>query len=156
MKGVIFGILPFLFFVLITSRTSLIGGIRSFIILTGSMEPSIQIGTLVFTKPFSFYRQNDIVTFKKDNRTVTHRIIDTQIRDNAFYYQTMGDANNAPDTDLISGSQILGKTFFTLPYLGNFIFFLKTLPGYFLFILFPAVAFIIFEVINIKKEIKAF
>ncbi len=154
LKGFVFGILPFIFFILITSRTSLLGGIRSFIVLTGSMEPTVHVGTMVFTHPFELYKLNDVISFKRENRTITHRVIDVRNKEDILYYKTRGDANNVSDSELISKQDIIGKVFFSIPYIGRAVFFIKTIPGYLLLIVFPAVIYIIAELVHINKEMK--
>lgn len=153
LKAVIFGILPFLLFMMITSRTPIILGIRSFVILTGSMQPSLPVGSVVFTQNIPTYQIGEIIAFKSGDVNVTHRIIDFEVKDNNFLYKTQGDANNSPDSQLISQDKILGKVFYHLPYLGKLTIFLKTLPGFLLLIIFPSLIFIFFEIINIKNEL---
>src|SRR3989338_4251358 len=154
LKGVVFGILPFLVFILITSKTDLLGGIRSFVVLTGSMEPTIPVSTIVFTHPLDVYKLNDVIAFKKEDRTVTHRIIDVEDKGSLLYYKTMGDANNISDSDLVPQSNVLGNVFFAIPYAGRIVFFINTVPGYLALIVFPAGIFIIFELISINNEMK--
>lgn len=154
LKGFIFGILPFVLFILITSRSSILGGIRSFIVLTGSMEPTISVGTIVFTHPFEIYKLNDVIAFKKENKTVTHRIVDLESKNGFIFYRTMGDANNVSDSELITRSSVLGNVFFAIPYLGRVVFFIKTVPGYLSLIVLPAILYIIFELLNINNEMK--
>jgi len=152
LKAVIFGILPFFFFILITSRTPVIGGIQSFTVLSGSMEPTVPVGSIIFTQKFPSYRINDVIAFKRNNIVVTHRIVDIEDKNNILYYKTKGDANNTVDTDLVSNFDILGKSFYYVPYLGRFVFFMKTIPGFLIFIVFPALIYIILEIFNIKNE----
>src|SRR3989338_8592563 len=152
LKSFVFGIFPFVIFMLITSRSPILGGIRSFVVLTGSMEPAIPVGSVVFSKNFSIYNPNDIVAFKTGSVTVTHRIIDFEVKNNEYFYKTQGDANNNPDSQPVSGGQILGKAFYIVHYVGKLAIFLKTLPGFLLLIVFPALVFIIFEILNIKNE----
>ena len=153
MKALVFGIFPFVIFIAVTSRSSILGGIRSFVVLTGSMEPAVPVGSIVFSKDFPTYQPNDIVAFKTGNVTVTHRVIDFEIKNDEYFYKTQGDANNSPDSQPVSGGQILGKAFYIVPYVGKLAIFLKTLPGFLLLIAFPALVFIIFEILNIKNEL---
>ena len=152
LKSVIFGIMPFLVFMMIASRTPVLG-IQSFVVLTGSMQPTLPTGSIVFTKAFGQYQIGDIVSFKNGNVNVTHRIIDTQFKDNNLHYKTQGDANNTPDSQFVSNTQVLGKFFYHLPYIGKLSIFLKTLPGFITLIIIPALIFILFEMVNIKNEL---
>ena len=151
-KGMIYGLFPFFAFIVITSRTSFIFGIQSFVILTGSMEPALPVGTIVITQQSSTYNKNDIIAFKKDDKTVTHRIVEVKNENNVFSYKTRGDANNVDDIDLVRKDNILGKMVFLIPFLGSFVLYLKTIPGFLIFIVLPAIIYIIFEIFNIKKE----
>lgn len=131
----------------------MIAGIRSFTVMTGSMEPTVHTGAIVFTRPEKVYKTGDIIAFKKGDIVITHRIIDVESKNNSVSYKTQGDANNSEDSEPVLYQSILGHAFFNIPYLGRFVFFLKTIPGFFIFIVLPAGVFIIFEIINIKNEI---
>ena len=131
-------ILPVVVFTLVSSKTNIIYGIKSFVILTGSMEPNLPTGSVIYTKPVQNYSKGDIIAFKQADRTVTHRIVDVK-GTNTFV--TKGDANNAADNDPVSLDRIIGKQLFSIPYLG-------------FFIVVPIVIFITFEIWNLKKEIE--
>lgn len=147
---VTFGILPAILFILVTSRTDFILGIRSFDVLTGSMEPEISTGSMVFTMDAADYQTGDIITFKRGNISITHRIFAVV----NGQYQTKGDANKSPDPQLVKKADVIGRDFFIIPYLGKFTGFLKTLPGFLIFIVLPVLIFIGFEIWNIKEEYK--
>lgn len=147
----IFLIVPFVVFTLVTSKTDVIAGIRSFVVLTGSMSPSIPQGSIIYTRKTLNYKTGDVITFKRENNIVTHRIYNKDSK--GFTYQTKGDANNTVDSELVSSKEVLGKSIFFVPYVGILVLFLKTFPGYALFIIFPTVFFIVFELNNIRKEI---
>lgn len=74
---------------------------------TGSMAPTIEKGDIVIIKIGDEIRENDIITYKKNNVLITHRIMnidgDTII--------AKGDYNNTED-DPITKSQVIGKTVF--------------------------------------------
>lgn len=141
-------LVPLVAFLLITSRTSLFFGIRTFNVLTGSMRPTISTNSLVFTIPAKSYQVGEIITFQRNDITVTHRIV--AIRNHQ--YQTRGDANDAPDPILVSKPSILGHTFFILPLAGKITTFTKTIPGFILLIVIPTFIFIFFEGKTLKEE----
>jgi len=149
----ILGLLPFVVFTLVTSKTPILGGIQSFVVLTGSMQPSIPQGSILFSQKTPFYNKGDVISFEKGTNTVTHRIVDVRVENNALSYQTKGDANNTIDKELVSSKDILGKSIFFVPYVGQLVLFLKTFQGYALLIIFPTVFFIVFELNSIRKEI---
>ncbi|MCL5438794.1 MAG: signal peptidase I [Patescibacteria group bacterium] len=145
-------ILPLIFFILITSKWPIILGIRSYTVLTGSMQPSIPIGAIVFTKPTD-YKIGDIISFQRNSIVVTHRVVNVlEKQNNKISYRTKGDANDSKDSELVSNSLVVGKVMFTLPFLGRFISYLKTVPGFIIFIVLPTIIFVGFELYEIKKE----
>jgi signal peptidase I len=146
----IFILIPIILFVLITSHTSAIFGIRSFDVLTGSMEPKIHTGSMVFSKTVLSYQIGDVITFKRGDITVTHRIVG--IKNNQFV--TKGDANKAQDPQLVSKFNVIGRVFITIPNVGKLIGFIKTIPGFIIFIGLPTFIFIGFEAKTIMQEWK--
>jgi len=150
LRGCIYLLIPVVLFVLITSRTGIIYGLRTFTVLTGSMVPEIPIGSMVFTVPQSVYRRGDIITFNRGNITITHRIVSMK----QGKFQTKGDANTIADPQLVQVSDVIGKDYFILPYIGRFTEFLKTIFGFTLCIVLPVLLYIAFELHAIKKEIE--
>ena len=147
----IFVLLPAVVFTLITSKTNAILGIQSFVVLSGSMQPAIPVGGIVYTQKQASYQKGDIVAFKSGDVNVTHRIVDVK---NDGSFQTKGDANNASDSKTIPVNDIFGKQVFFLPYAGRLIIFLKTPQGFFPLIIFPITVFLVLELWNLKKEIE--
>lgn len=133
---------------LVTTRTSFFGGIRSFVVQTGSMEPQIPVGSLIYVVPQSEYRVGDIVTFKRGEMAVTHRIVGVQ----DLGYETKGDANPAADSQLVRKTDIYGRNQLLVPEIGKLINFLKTLPGFMLLVVLPTLVFVGFEVRTMKLE----
>jgi len=146
-------LLPFIVFTLVTSKTDRLGGIQSFVVLSGSMEPSIPAGSIIYAKDAKEFHIGDVISFKKGSDIVTHRIVHGEKTDNKFSYYTKGDANNNIDSEVVAQKDVLGKSIFFVPFVGKFVLFLKSFPGYALFIIFPTVFFIVFEANNIRKEI---
>ncbi len=75
---------------------------------TGSMEHGIHAGDYVLICEKNHYVIGDIVTYRKDNYFITHRIIKSINGDKVV---TKGDANNTED-DEIDISAIEGKVIF--------------------------------------------
>ena len=65
-----------------------------------------------------------------------------------------GDANNSVDGEEIEKRVVIGKVFLTVPFVGKLVAFLKTLPGFLILIIIPAVFFIAWEIFNIKREME--
>jgi len=148
-------VLPIAVFTLLTSKSTFIAGIQSMVVLSGSMEPTIHTGSVVFVQPSQSYGKGDIVTFKTDSGIrVTHRIVDEKLSNDGLQYTTKGDANSVSDSQNISQSQIVGKSLFSIPYLGYVVNFLKTPKGFLISVIVPTLIFIAFELWAIKKEIE--
>ena len=144
----IFSLVPVVLFIFVTSRSPIIFGIRSYVVVTGSMTPALPIGSMVFTYPKATYNVGEIITFKRGNITVTHRIY--QIRDNQFI--TKGDANNSSDTQIVSKSEIIGHDVAVVPFIGRLTGFIKTPLGFGLLLGVPTLLFVFFEAWQMKKE----
>lgn len=98
-------------------------GFRTYTILSGSMEPKIKTGDLVFVKSISFedVKKGDIITFKYEGNVVTHRVIDK--KEDGFI--TKGDNNNVQDKDVVGEEDLIGKVLFHIPFLGYITVFLS-------------------------------
>ena len=76
---------------------------------TGSMSPTIEKGDIVIIKIGDEIKENDIITYKKENVLITHRIAkidgDTII--------ARGDYNNTDD-EPIKKENVIGKTVFII------------------------------------------
>ena len=71
-------------------------GYQSFLVQSGSMEPAIMIGDIVVVQKQNQYFKNDVITFlNKDQRVVTHRIIEIKETDGEIQFITKGDANRS-------------------------------------------------------------
>ena len=139
--------LPVVLFTLISSRIP-IYGISSFVVLSGSMEPAVPVGSVIYTLKLPQYETRDVVAFKQGKNTITHRIVEVT-KDG---YRTKGDANEDPDTALVSLKDVVGNQVFMLWNLGKLIIALKTIPGFLVLLVLPALILIGSEFWNIKKE----
>ena len=100
------------------------------VVLSGSMEPELSKGDLLFVTEEEHYRLDDVVVYQSGNILVVHRIIETQ----STTVTTKGDANNVPDPEIPIES-IKGRVAFAVPYVGTVVEFLKTPAGTILVIL---------------------
>jgi len=94
------------------------------VVLSGSMEPTLQIDDLIFVKAQDSFAVDDIVVFEDNGSLIVHRLqsIDED------YAITKGDANNVAD-DPIAAEQIIGCVVGHLPKMGIVTRFLKTPVG---------------------------
>lgn len=128
-----------------------------FSVMSGSMEPSFPVGSLIFSKPAKEYRVGDVITFRTTSdlkKFITHRVHSISYIQGVTKYQTKGDANNAPDAELVEGHQVFGKAFMTVALIGYLLAFVKTLPGLILIIVIPSTIIIYEESKKIHHETK--
>jgi signal peptidase I len=129
-------------------------GFQMFSVQSGSMEPELKTGAIVFNLKFPGYRTGDIITFQKQGTNITHRIVGVSKGDQGIEYTVKGDANDSADLDQVAKNQVSGRVLFSIPYLGYFAGFLRTLPGLILFIIIPSTIIVYEEINNITKETK--
>lgn len=99
-------------------------GHQCYIVLTGSMEPSIETKSLIAIKKEDIRKieVGDIISFKvKDtNKVVTHRVSNIIEENNELKLETKGDANNSVDIGYVSEDNLLGKVIKVFPKVGHF------------------------------------
>ncbi len=129
--------------------------IQTFTVRSGSMEPAIPTGSLIFVRPTETYVAGDVITIKTDDgKTVTHRIIETVRTDIGMAFRTKGDNNEDPDPVEVMPVDIIGKTYLILPYIGYPVAYAQTRTGFLMLIIFPAVLIVLSEVFSIIREAK--
>ena len=90
------------------------------VVLSGSMEPTYKVGSVIYYKKISEkeLKEEDVITFNIDNKTISHRIVSI---DNGLI-ETKGDANNTSDVHKIRYENIKGKVGnISIPYVGYYI-----------------------------------
>jgi signal peptidase len=110
---------------------------------TGSMVPTIPVGSAIFVKPEAAYKVGDIITFQHqgDALPTTHRIVSaTTTAAGVVEYATRGDANNANDWQPVAKSDVLGRVWLSLPYLGYVLNFIRTPLGVVIIVVIPSIA----------------
>jgi signal peptidase len=130
-----------------------VGGWQAYTVLSGSMEPAIDTGSLIVVSPQDSYEEGDIVTRRTNGEmTVTHRIVEKREENGEVSFVTKGDANDAPDTEEISQEMIVGKVVFHISFLGRLVSYAKTQQGFILLIVIPSVLIVYEELKNIGRE----
>ncbi len=135
---------------------------NAYVVLSGSMLPTIEIKDVVVTKKIAEDRLEigDIITFiSPDPRfcgiSVTHRIIE-KIYDETqgvYKYRTQGDNNNVADGTPVSNDYILGKVILKIPKLGYIQDILASKGGLIIFVLIPCLAILSYDIMKIFKRL---
>lgn len=120
-------------------------GFKSFIVLTGSMEPNLNINDLIVVKGVKEedIKVGDIITFHEKNsvQTVTHRVIEIKNENGKVFYRTKGDNNNTADKDPVTYNEIDGKILFKLDKFGVIVTELFTGTGLIVLFLFLFISY---------------
>ena len=137
-------------------------GMTPMVVLSGSMsgeqEGHIEIGDLIVARKVDAadLKVGDVISYMDGKSAVTHRIIGiVEGYTGNLFFETKGDANNAPDLSTVSQDQLIGKFWFRLPYLGDFALFLQQPLGMLLFAGVPLVAFLLYDIIRRRRLLEA-
>lgn len=130
-------------------------GLTPFAVLSGSMEPTYHVGSLIYVKHAEPHqvKVGDPITFvvNEDGLVATHRVVNIDIKTTkmaevtdengsttiqevpldefAYYFYTKGDANDVADGAPVYYMNLLGTPVFTIPYLGYLSSMLQTRKG---------------------------
>lgn len=110
-------------------------GYTPYTILSGSMEPTYHVGSLIYVKKVdtSTLAAGDPITFALSEDTIaTHRIVEVVPDEedaSVIRFRTKGDANETVDGALVHYKNVLGKPVFTIPYLGYVADYIQHPPG---------------------------
>lgn len=139
-----------------------IGNIVPFIVNTNSMEDVISGGDLIICEKLddtSDLPLETIISFYDPSgngvSVVTHRIINKELRDSQWYYQTKGDNNNVEDSEWVCQDKIIAKYKFSIPVIGSISLFMSTTPGLIVCVLCPLLLLVGYDVMKRKLNDKA-
>lgn len=110
-------------------------GIQVFTVLSGSMEPTYHVGSLIYVKQTdpTELKSGEVITFMMDRDTIaTHRIVEVLLDEkdsSVIRFRTKGDANEAQDGSLVHYKNVIGTPVFTIPYLGYAANYIQNPPG---------------------------
>jgi signal peptidase I len=132
-------------------------GWRTEVVISGSMEPAIQTGSVVIVRPVipDTIRKGDVIMYFSPDKTslTTHRIFNV-VSEPSLQFITKGDANSNSDVIPVAPGQIVGIVAFTIPYLGLLAQFIKTPLGFTLFLLIPAAILVGREMLDLLREME--
>lgn len=118
-KGIINTLMTLIIIVGVTFLVLYVCGIVPYVVLSGSMEPTIETGSLCFINKHASFRdikKKDIIAFRlSDGTMVTHRVV--AVRSDGV--QTKGDHNQEIDGTLTTWDNYVGKNIFWIPKVGK-------------------------------------
>lgn len=107
-------------------------GMRIYAVLTGSMDPTYPVGSVVVVEPVAAEQiaTGDVITFHLAGfeSPVTHRVLEVDSEKRQFL--TKGDNNRSADFSPIPFESLQGRVAFGIPYVGGVITKLRTPAGF--------------------------
>lgn len=98
-----------------------LAGYEIYNIVSGSMEPAIGVGSVVYVKSCRPHdmKAGDIPAFYVNGEVIVHRIVRNDTDEKVLY--TKGDANAAEDMNPVPYNMVIGRVERIIPHLGNVI-----------------------------------
>lgn len=124
-KEIIFNLMYIMIIIYLLVFVPCIWGHKPLMVISGSMEPTLKIGSLLYyhKENVSDLNKNDILVFESKSHIISHRIVD--ITETGFIVK--GDANRSIDFNEVKNNQVLGKgTNWCIPLLGFYADFIYT------------------------------
>lgn len=111
-----------------------VGADASYVVLSGSMEPAISPGDVVFVaaaRPEAV-AVGDVITFERGAGVppTTHRVVAITEVDGARSFVTKGDSNEDPDAVPVPASALVGRVTVVVPLAGYVVLFADTQYGW--------------------------
>ena len=145
--------------VLVSTVPAVTGADHSYVVLSDSMSPSIDAGSVVLVSevPADSIGEGDVITYvasENADRTtrITHRVVDVQTADGTRQFRTKGDANDNPDAQLVAPSAVIGTVQFHVPLIGYLLNFAGSTTGIVTFVIVPAVLLAISEAWSLYSD----
>ena len=131
-------ILLFNIYIMIQSKSSpnkvpSVFGYKPFVVLSGSMEKTINKGDLIFVKKVDTdnLKVGDIIAFRNaDNTVTTHRISEIVKSSKKTCFRTKGDNNNDVDQEVTCSNLVEGKYVSKIAKLGSLVIFVQEPMGF--------------------------
>ncbi len=137
-----------LFLVVAVATLPVFWGNRTLVIESGSMEPTIHVGSAAITEPVpsASLQVGDVIAFSPDANAsipIVHRIANIEDRKGTTYYTTRGDANDSTDAEEFTLPPTAWRVQRAVPLVGYIIMFASSPTGIGLFIVIPTVCLVI-------------
>ena len=125
-------------------------GWQAYIVYSDSMAPSVPMGSVVVVQPQTVANLavGDIITFSQPSQPelpMTHRVVAVSEIPGGFGWRVMtkGDSNPEPDTWSVEDHQVVGRTVFSVPFVGYVLDWIVRPFGKFAILGFSLVAFVV-------------
>jgi signal peptidase len=136
-------------------------GWQGVIVLSGSMQPELQVGDLVFVDPgtdVASIHEGDVISYRSSQyrgQMVSHRVIEVVRNEGGgLNFRTKGDANEDADAQLVPARDVVGAIRLQVPYLGQVAQKLRNPVVFYMIIGIPAALLIAHEMGNIARQFR--
>ncbi len=129
-------------------------GIYMFNIISESMEPTFYKDDLVVVKKSSEkeLKVGDIITFKQEDRIISHRIDRITKDKGEIKFITKGDNNEVRDKELVETQDVYGKVLFSIKKVGKIIHYIQNARGFINIAMFIVILFVLVSLRDNQKN----
>ena len=128
-------------------------GYEAYHVGTGSMEPAIPTGSLIYVDPVSprTLEPGDIVAFYSGETVITHRVVENHYFFNELI--TKGDSNEKEDIKPVSYDDVIGRVTVHFPVIGSFLS-IYSMPAAKIYLLCLAACGVMFNVLAGRMRVR--
>lgn len=129
-------------------------GIYMFNIVSESMEPELYVDDVVIVQKCDILelQKGDIITFKQDEKIISHRILNITKEKGNIKFETKGDNNKIPDSEKVEAGQVYGKVLFKIKKIGKFIGYIQNVRGFINIAIFIIIVYILVSLKDKQKN----
>jgi len=120
------------------------------------MRPKLNENDVIFVKKSlpDEIQKGDIISFTKENKIITHRIVNIKEENGKILYTTKGDNNEINDDFSVEYEEIYGKQLFKIPGIGLVVEYIQKTNGIINLIMIVLILFIFVNLKDKKKSIR--
>ena len=120
------------------------------------MKPTINENDVILVKKCDINEINlkDVITFKKEEQIITHRVVNLRQEDGTTKFITKGDNNEINDDFIVEYTEIYGKQLFKIPKIGVIIEYIQKTNGIINLTILILIIFIFIGLKDKKKNIR--
>jgi signal peptidase len=143
--------------ILLSVSVPLLFGYRTFIVLSGSMEPAIHTGDVVVDRQIApeEVQVGDVITYRdpdRQNRLITHRVRGMRTSEGKVYFVTQGDANTDSQKWTTATGGTVGVVRLRVVKLGYVLFYVNRPIGRLVMIVVPILLLSANEIMRIWRK----
>ncbi|MFT4890254.1 MAG: signal peptidase [Halobacteriales archaeon] len=142
-----------------------VGADHSFVVLSGSMEPTASPGDAIIVESVAAARidTGDVIAFQtsQDGVPTTHRVVSVERSDAGLEFVTKGDANADTDPEAVPQARVIGRVMsveghlLVIPYIGHVILFIETPVGFATLVALPIALLVLTEMWSFVRSTRS-